>query len=390
MGKNKFEKRMENKMQFRRFGRTGVKVSILGFGCMRFPMIGDDSSQIDEPQATEMLRYAINNGVNYIDTAYPYHEGKGESFVGRALKDGYRDRVNLATKMPVWLVNSYEDFDRFFNEQLERLETDHIDFYLMHALNEERWEKIVNLDVIKWIEIEKAKGRIRHIGFSFHDSYDAFVKIIDDYDRWEFCQVQYNYMDEEFQAGTRGLKYAFSKGLGIIVMEPILGGNLANPPEIINSIWDEAIHKRTPAEWALQWVWNKLEVSVVLSGMSNMQQVEENVESADLARADAFTQDDLDIVARVRDKYREIQPISCTDCRYCMPCPNGVNIPHNFMIYNVGMMYNKMSRVKQWFALMRDKGSSAASCIQCGQCEEKCPQKIKIIDWLTTIAKELG
>ncbi|MEA3313484.1 MAG: aldo/keto reductase [Caldisericota bacterium] len=376
-------------MQYRRLGRCGVKVSVLGFGCMRFPTVGGDNAQIDEPQATEMLRYAIDNGVNYIDTAYLYHGGKSESFVGRALQNGYRERAYLATKMPVWLVEKYEDFDRFFNEQLERLQTDHIDFYLMHALNKERWEKIVNLDVIKWIEVEKAKGRIRHIGFSFHDSFDSFVKIIDDYDRWEFCQVQYNYMNEEFQAGNRGLKYAFSKGVGVIVMEPVLGGDLENPPEIINSIWNEARTKRTPTEWALQWVWNKPEVSIVLSGMKSVQQVIENLESADLARVDKFTQEELDIIARVRDKYREIQPILCSDCGYCMPCPYGVDIPHNFILYNIGKMYNKMPRIKQWFALMKENGSSAVSCIQCGQCEEKCPQDIKIMEWLATIAKEL-
>jgi len=376
-------------MQFRRFGKTDVKVSILGFGCMRFPTI-KDNSHIDEDKAGEMMRYAIDNGVNYIDTAYPYHGGTSEGFVGKVLKKGYRGKVYLATKMPVWLVEDYKDFDRFFNEQLERLQTDYIDFYLMHALNIEKWEKIHNLDVIKWIEEKKAERKIKHIGFSFHDSYDSFVKIINAYEGWEFCQIQHNYMNEEFQAGTKGLKYAYARGLGVIVMEPILGGNLANPPEVIRDIWDEAPYKRRPADWALQWVWNKPEVSLLLSGMSNIQQVEENIESAEEAGMGKLTEDELAAISRVRDKYQEIQPIPCTDCKYCMPCPNGVDIPQNFEIYNTGKMYNQLLHAKERFARLKDIGGSASSCIRCNECEAKCPQGIKIMDWLATIAEELG
>ena len=227
-------------MQYRKFGNLDWKASALGFGCMRFPLAGSEASQIDETRATEMLAFAIDNGVNYLDTAYTYHGSQSEIFVGKFLKQGYRDKVKLATKLPTWLTETKSDFDRYLNEQLDKLQVDHIDFYLLHGLNGKRWPKLMELDVLDWAETAIADGRIGHLGFSFHDDYDTFKLIVDSYNNWTFAQIQYNYMDIENQAGTRGLRYAASKGLAIIVMEPILGGRIVDPPELIQDIWDSA------------------------------------------------------------------------------------------------------------------------------------------------------
>ncbi|MGQ9629669.1 MAG: aldo/keto reductase [bacterium] len=374
-------------MRFRRFGKLEWKVSALGFGCMRLPTRGE-SANIDEPEATKMLRYAIDQGVNYVDTAYGYHGGNSERFVGRALKDGYRERVKLATKLPTWLVKAPEDFDRCLNEQLEKLQTDHVDFYLLHALNKDRWPKMRDLGVIEWAEGAMADGRIGHLGFSFHDKHDTFREIVDAYDGWTFCQIQYNYMNEEEQAGTKGLRYAASKGLAVVVMEPLLGGNLASSPEPIQSIWNTATRRRTPADWALQWVWNHLEVSVVLSGMSTMEQVKQNIASANVSGPNALAEEELALVARVRDKYLELRPIPCTKCEYCMPCPNGVNIPQNFEIYNDGMMYGRLDSARRRY-LWVPEDARASACIQCRECEELCPQNIPISEWMPRVHETL-
>ena len=272
-------------MKYRKFGKLDWEVSVLGFGAMRLPVIGEDRSKINEPEAIRMIRYAIDHGVNYIDTAYPYHGGNSEVVVGKALKDGYREKVRIATKMPIGRVNSSEDLDRIFNEQMRRLQTNRIDFYLLHGLNKERWLKVLNLNVLDWAEKLIDEGKIGYFGFSFHDEFEVFKEIIDGYDGWTFCQIQYNYVDTESSKrtpGTQGLKYAASKRLAVVVMEPIAGGLLAiPPPPEIQAIWDEAEIKRTPAEWALLWVWNHPEVSLALSGMSTMEQVIENVQTAD-------------------------------------------------------------------------------------------------------------
>lgn len=371
-------------MKYRKFGRLGWEVSVLGFGAMRLPVLNRDQGNIDESEAIKMMRYAIDHGVNYVDSAYGYHNGKSEIVVGKALQDGYREKVKLATKLPCWMVNSSADFDKLLNEQLKKLQTDKIDFYLLHGLNKVEWPKVRNLGVRQWAEGAMADGRIRHLGFSFHDDYDVFQEIIDSYDNWTLCQIQYNYMDEEFQAGTRGLEYAYKKGLAVVVMEPIRGGRLTKPPEKISRIWESSPVKRTPQEWALRWVWNHPEVSVALSGMTKMEHVIENVAVAEHSRPHNLTANDLGLIKQVRDAYLGLVPINCTACRYCVPCPNGVDIPRVFDFYNDAMMYNSPGRSRMAYnsSRMFKEERRADKCIKCEQCLEKCPQKLPVPELL--------
>lgn len=373
-------------MRYRKFGKLDFEVSALGFGCMRFPT---KDGKIDEAEATKMLHYAIEHGVNYIDTAYSYHNKQSEFFVGKVLKDGYRKKVKLATKLPSWLIKEPGDFDKYLNEQLERLQTKHIDFYLLHTLNKKFWPNLKNNDIFTSAEKALADGRIGYLGFSFHDNYPLFEEITDAYD-WTFCQIQYNYMDIENQAGTKGLKYATSKGIAVVVMEPILGGRLVDPPQPVQDLWNAAEKKRTPADWALQWLWNQPEVSTVLSGMSTMHQVEENVVSAAASEINTLTEADLKIIDQVREKYRDLSPIPCTECEYCMPCPSSVNIPHNFKIYNQGLMYDKVETSRKEYNQFLSEEARASACIQCQECEEKCPQSIPISQWMPVVHEVLG
>jgi predicted aldo/keto reductase-like oxidoreductase len=374
-------------MKYRNFGKLNWKVSALGFGAMRLPIIGNDAAKIDEPEAIRMIRHAIDNGVNYVDTAYPYHRGQGEILVGKALQDGYRERIKLATKMPAWLVKSQQDMDKYFDEQLHRLQVNQIDFYLLHGLDGERWQKLTELDVLRWLEKKQDEGKIVHAGFSFHDEYPAFQKILDAYSGWTFCQIQYNYMDSEYQAGTKGLKYAASKGLAVVVMEPIAGGRLAmKQPAGIEAIWDKAKIKRTPAEWALQWVWNQPEVSVALSGMSTMDQVKENVQSANRSSPGVLTASEVQLINEVASKYKELGFIGCTGCRYCIPCPEGVNIPEVISLYNEYFMKDKDDAIKTKYWEHITPESQAKRCARCGKCEELCPQKLTIREVLNRAA----
>ncbi|MGC8788271.1 MAG: aldo/keto reductase, partial [Anaerolineae bacterium] len=312
-----------------------------------------------------------------------------EPFLGRALQGGYRAKIRLATKLPCWLVQSASDFDRYLNEQLQRLQTDHIDFYLLHSLNKAEWTKVRDLGVLSWAEKAIADGRIGYLGFSFHDEYPVFQEIVDAYDRWTFCQIQYNYMDINHQAGTKGLHYAASKGLAVVVMEPLLGGRLVNPPEPVQKIWESAPKKRTPADWALQWLWNQPEVSVVLSGMSTIQQVEENLASADRSGIGILSQEELDIIARVRAKYNELCPIPCTACGYCMPCPSGVDIPRVFRQFNYGAIYNAVEEARSGYQNIPEQ-ARADKCSECHQCEELCPQHIPISTWMKRVDQVLA
>jgi predicted aldo/keto reductase-like oxidoreductase len=378
-------------MQYRPFGPLNWKSSILGFGAMRLPTFDNDPGQIDEPEATRMLRYAIDHGVNYVDTAYTYHKETSERFVGRALKDGYRERVKVATKLPCWKVEEKSDFDRLLDEQLERLQIANIDLYLMHSLNATNWPKIRDLKVFDAAERAMADGRIGWLGFSFHDQYEVFQEIVDGYDNWMFCQIQYNFMDTEYQAGTRGLHYATDKGLAVVVMEPLRGGRLVNQiPPSVQAIWDSAPARRTPADAALQWVWNHPQVSVVLSGMSTMEQVQQNIQSAESSSVGSLTTEELDVYDRVRAAYEEIGPIPCTDCLYCLPCPSGVEIPRVFEFYNDLMMYGAEGRAKWAYNNLLGEGQRADACIECGECLDKCPQHIEIPEWLEKAHERLG
>jgi len=376
-------------MQYRRFGQLDWQGSALGFGCMRLPTKGGDHSNIDEPEATRMLHYAIEHGVSYLDTAYSYHGGNSEQFLGQALKGGYRDKVKLATKLPTWLVQSREDFDRYLDEQLRKLQTDRIDFYLFHGLNGKRWPQMRDLGVLVRAEQALADGRIGHLGFSFHDAYEVFKQIIDA-TKWTFCQIQYNYMDVNNQAGTQGLQYAADKGLAVVIMEPILGGRLVDPPQPILDLWNTAAKKRTPADWALQWIWNQPEVSVVLSGMSTMEQVEGNVASAHVSGVNTLTKVELALVEQVRARYQELCPIPCTQCGYCMPCPNGVNIPRNLELYNGGKIYDKPGAARESYNVWLPENERASACLDCDECEDKCPQSIPISEWMPRIHQVLG
>lgn len=380
-------------MLYRKFGKTNEMVSVLGFGCMRLPIIGEDPTQIDEEKAIRMMRYAIDAGVNYVDTAYPYHGtgfahgGASEPFVGKALRDGYRQRVKLATKLPSWLIKTRQDMDTYLNEQLERLETDSIDFYLVHSLNKNVWPVLKDAGISEFLEQALRDGRIKHAGFSFHDQIELFKEIVDYYD-WSFCQIQYNYLDEKYQAGKEGLEYAAAKGLGIAIMEPLRGGNLVNLPKEAKEIMSRADQKRTPAEWALRWVWNHPEVSVVLSGMTTMEHVTENVQVAQEGEANSLTNGELEIIKQVKKAFEERIKVHCTGCAYCMPCPAGINIPGCFSIYNDHWVFDAAPAVKRTYMMRSRLTAPASKCVECGKCESHCPQGILIRNELKNV-KEL-
>lgn len=370
-------------MEYRRFGKTGLEVSALGFGCMRFPTVKDENGKdhIDEELAVSMVRRAIDKGVNYIDTAYPYHDGMSEIVVGRALQDGYREKVYLATKAPVWMYKSEEDFDRTLDEQLKKLDTEYIDFYLLHALNNERWEDTV----LKYNLLDKAvkakeEGKIRHIGFSFHDEMDVFMKILDGFDGWDFCQIQMNYIDVDHQATIKGLEEAGKRGLGLVIMEPLLGGKLANPTDNVRKMLGK---EKEPAEWALDFLWNRPEVSLLLSGMSNMQQTEDNLVYASRSSVGMLTEKDLDMLAEAKKVYDTMALVSCTKCEYCMPCPAGINIPKTFEAYNQTASKG-LEEAKKLYETLEIK---ADACRKCRKCEKVCPQSIKISENMVKIAE---
>ncbi len=365
-------------MQYRKFGKHDLRLSALGFGTMRLPIFDNDAAKIDEEQSAKMLRYAVEHGVNYIDTAWPYHREQSELVVGRILKDGLRDKVHLATKSPVWLVESHSDLDKYLDKQLEKLQTDHIDMYLLHSLAKDRWSALVKHDPFTFLDKAKTDGRIKYAGFSFHDEVGLFKTIVDSYD-WDFCQIQYNFMDTHFQAGTEGLKYAAGKGLAMVIMEPLRGGSLVKGvPDDVQAIWDSAPRKRTPADWGLRWVWNHPEVSVVLSGMGAMEQVEENIGNAETALPNSLKPEELALYDKVRDTYRARTKANCTKCEYCQPCPQGIVIPEWFDAYNAASIFNHMDRLSGTYDRQKPEWGDPATCVECGQCEEVCPQGLSV------------
>jgi predicted aldo/keto reductase-like oxidoreductase len=382
-------------MKYRKIGRTGEKASILGFGCMRFPIVDGKAHRIDEAKASAMIRYAVDHGVDYFDTAYPYHKsnrspkGKSEPFLGKALREYPREEIKIATKLPSWLVQSRGDMDKYLEDQLNRLRTDHIDFYLLHGLNTGFWNNLTKHDVFDFLDEALSDGRIRFAGFSFHDDLPLFKKIVDAYD-WDFCQIQYNYMDEDNQAGTKGLKYAASKGLGVVIMEPLLGGFLGDKlPKDIRSKITHARPKRSPAELALRFLWNKPEVSLVLSGMTTMTQLRENVRIADVAQARGLTKGERALIERVRKGLQSKTAVRCTGCKYCLPCPSGVDIPACFEQLNHGTMYDDLPYAKRVYEWSVKPESRASKCTECGKCEELCPQGLEIRRHLKEVVGEL-
>lgn len=380
-------------MLYRTMPKNGDILSALGFGCMRLPML---DGKVDEARAIAQIRSAIDGGVNYMDTAWPYHHGESEIVLGKALRDGYREKVKVATKLPSWLVQDRADMDRYLNAQLERLGVSCIDYYLVHALDGPLWDTVHGLGVLEFLDAAKADGRIVNAGFSFHGLAEDFRRIIDAYP-WVFCQIQYNYLDETYQAGTEGLRYAAGKDIGVIIMEPLRGGNLGlvTAPPAVQAIWDESPVRRTPVEWALRWIWNHPEVTVVLSGMNEEAHIAENLAIAGSARAGTMTPQELELVARASDKYRELMKVRCTGCGYCMPCPMGVSIPMCFETYNKMHMFGNIAEGKFLYALRMSgeiggEGPGYASqCVSCGQCMENCPQHIAIPDVLAELAAEL-
>ncbi len=374
-------------MQYRLDPKSGNKLSVLGYGCMRFTRKGKN---IDQAKAEKEMAYAIEQGVNYFDTAYIYPGN--EVAVGKFLAKGYRDKVYLATKLPHYMVKSIEDADRIFEEELNRLQTDHIDYYLMHMLTDiKSWERLCELGIKEWIQKRKDAGQIRQVGYSYHGGTTGFLQIIDAYD-WDFCQIQFNYMDETTQGGVEGLRRAAEKGIPVIIMEPLRGGRLAGGlPDGAKKVFKQADASRSPVEWGLRWIWNHPEVTTVLSGMNDMAQVEENVRVASDATANSLTEEELNVFERAKEEINRLVKVNCTACRYCMPCPQGVDIPTCFRCYNVRFSDGWFNGLREYFmcTTLRAKKTNASLCVGCGLCEKHCPQSIPIPKELENVKKKM-
>ena len=370
-------------MLYRKLGKTGEKVSILGFGCMRLPVIDGNPEKID-PHATEMLHYALEHGVNLFDTGYSYHSssasqsGQSEVWLGNALKDGYREDVYISTKLPSWLIKKREDLNYYLDKQLEKLQTKYIDFYLLHGLGQSTWSNLESRGVLEFLDSALEEGKIRYAGFSFHDKIGLFKKIVDSYN-WDLSLIQYNYMDQNFQAGKEGLHYLAERNMGTIIMEPLRGGCLTNNiPQDIQAIWDKAVPKRSLSEWALRFLWDQGEINTVLSGMSTIEQMIENIMMAEKGYANSLTRDEKTLIEEVIDAYSERMHVMCTICGYCMPCPAGVDIPLNLSLLNDLYVYQNMEKPLGSYKFLTAKKESASFCTQCGECEESCTQKLPI------------
>nr|WP_319374049.1 aldo/keto reductase [uncultured Methanobacterium sp.] len=383
-------------MLYREMGKTGEKISILGFGCMRLPIIGT-YDRIDVEKATQLLDHALDEGINYLDTAYPYHStetskgGASEVFLGEYFTENdRRDEVYLTTKSPTWLLEDEQDMDRFLDEQLQRLKTDYIDFYLLHSLKEKQWYHLEDLGVFEFLDSAISDGRIKYTGFSTHDETDFVKEVVDSY-QWDMCQIQYNYLDENIQAGSDGLKYAAGKGLGVAIMEPLKGGVLADyVPQEVQNIWDNAPVGKTPVEWALRYLWNIPEISVVLSGMNTMEQLQENLKIAEEGLPKSLTPEEMEIMDDVKKVYHGKISVECSRCGYCMPCPSGINIPRCFSYLNQAEMLEDYSEVKNQYYFMLKDFERAGNCLECGLCEELCSQHLPIREQLRNVEKKMG
>jgi predicted aldo/keto reductase-like oxidoreductase len=368
--------------------KYGNKLSILGFGCMRFTT---KLGKIDLEKAEKEVMLAYNNGVNYFDTAYIYPGS--EAALGEILKrNNIRDKVNIATKLPHYLVKSYDDLDKIFNEELKRLQTDYVDYYFMHMLTDvSTWNRLAEMGIIEWIESKKVSGKIRQVGFSYHGNSKMFCELCDAYS-WDFCMIQYNYMDEYSQAGRNGLNYAYKKGLAVIIMEPLRGGRLVkNLPEKAIKVFEKSDKKYTPVQWALRWLWNQPEITVVLSGMNSTEMVEDNVKTASSVSVGEFSQVDEEMLKDVVKEINAKIKVNCTGCAYCVPCPKNVDIPGAFSAYNRKYTDGTFTALKEYFmcTVLRSNSTAASNCIGCGKCEKHCPQAIEIREKLKEVKKEL-
>lgn len=372
-------------MQYRTFNKTGQKVSLLGMGTMRLPLAED--GKVDRQEAISMIRHSIDEGINYVDTAYMYHDGESEKIVGEALKDGYREKVLLADKMPVWLAKDEEKMRAMFDEQLERLDVDVIDMYLVHNITVPVWKRAQKFNLMSFLEEKQAEGKIKHIGFSFHDELSLFKEVIDAYP-WDFCQIQLNYMDKDFQAGEEGLRYAASKNIPVIVMEPLKGGKLTDVlPRTVDALWQQAEVQRTPAEWAFRWVANHPEVMTILSGMSAPQQLSENLRILSEAEADSLSDNELAVIDQVSAEYNKLIQYSCTACKYCMPCPKKIDIPTAINFYNEWFLYEGNPKIKADYPVWLTEGRRASDCVACKACEGHCPQHLPISEIMKKAAE---
>lgn len=374
-------------MQYRINPKNGDRLSALGYGCMRFTKKG---GFIDQEKAEREMLYALEQGVNYFDTAYTYPGS--ETALGKFLSKGYRDKIYLATKLPQYLAKTYADFDRFFYEELRRLQTDHIDYYLLHMLADyQGWQRLADMGIEKWIAEKKEKGEIRNIGFSYHGGSAGFIRIIDAYD-FDFCQIQFNYMDVHGQAGETGLRYAASKGLPVIIMEPLRGGRLVQGlPARAKEFWASCQPRRSPAEWGLRWIWNYPEVTVILSGMNDVEQIRENCGVCSDAAPGSLSQDTLALFDQARQIIRENTKVPCTGCSYCMPCPAGVDIPTCFNTMNVRQSDGWFTGLREYIMCtsLKAKPTNASKCVKCGRCEQHCPQGIAIRRELEEVARTM-
>jgi len=371
-------------MELRRFPGTDIETSVLGMGCMRLPVLDEENHPIDHPRAVKMIRDAIDNGITYVDTAFGYHNEDSEVLVGEALKDGYREKVTLTTKLPLWKVEKYEDMEMLLDTQLKRLQVEYVDFYLAHAVSAERFDKVVELGLFKFMDDMKKKGKIRYVGFSFHDNFEVFKRVVDSYP-WSLAQVQMNILDEFNQATMKGIEYAAEKGIGVVIMEPLRGGALANNvPEEVKALYEGYKEKRTPVEWAFRYLYDRSEVITILSGMSNEEQVADNLKIFAEAKANCLSDADKALLTNVRKTYEARVKVGCTGCEYCQPCPQEIRIPHIFRRYDNCAVFGGFDKFYENYK----KDPVYEKCISCGACEAACPQNIKIRDWLKTIDEE--
>ena len=376
-------------MEYRKFGTLDWEASVLGYGCMRLPTAENDpnSPNITESEAFRLIHHAIDSGVNYFDSAFGYHSGQSEVVLGKAVKGAYRDKVRIATKCPMPQVKTAADYDRLLDQQLKKLDMDYIDFYLFHGLGKAGWDLILEQDILAHAEAAQKAGKIGHIGFSSHESYENFEEIITGYDKWAMCQIQYNIIDEFNQAGRKGVELAASRGIAVVVMEPLRGGKLGTPIKEVADLMQARGYTGKLADLAFRWVWNQPEITLALSGMTTMEVLEENLATADIARPNALSMDEMNLVHEIRDVYAQQSGVPCTSCSYCMPCPQGVHIPRAIGFYNEGLIYNYFEEPKRLYGLF---GGNAHLCVQCKECEGKCPQSIPISEVMEKCIEVFG